>query len=480
MRSVRAVLALAALAASVSSSAAGKGGDATAERLVGQLGSKKYAERETAARKLDTLGARALPALRDAVRNADLEVRRRAQQILARLERRLDAVRFLAPTRLCLTWKGTPLPQAVRELAARTGLDVRLDGDDAGLASRKLTLDTGDATLWEALDRFCRAAGLSEAPPGDSVNPTADQAADSALVLTGARTRRPPTHLAGSVRLRALPAGAVIPSARRPHPGPDLIFLLEARPEPKVAWQGISRVRVLRAVDEHGQSLVQPEPFLAVDPISAVDEERPLRWDAMWGTPVAALPGRTVPVRVAAGKKAAARLKEVEGVLTARILAAGPLVTVDNVLKAEGRTVIGPGGEMMKLTRARRDGPTLTLHVEARPSASSGAAPFHVVRSPKGVLLMQGGVQTAKSSLDLLDAAGTPLKPVSRERRLNPDPRGGLVLEFTLVYTLRPGQPPPSHLVWTGPRVLPVDIPFLLRDVPVMVQKPRASIAPVP
>ena len=41
-----------------------------------------------------------------------------------------------------------------------------------------------------------------------------------------------------------------------------------------------------------------------------------------------------------------------------------------------------------------------------------------------------------------------------------------------------PAAPPPSQLVWTGPRVLPVDIPFTLRDVPVTLQVPRAPVIP--
>ena len=54
--------------------------------LVNQLGSKRFNDREDAARQLSLLGKTALPALRDAARSADAEVRRRAQQLMERLD----------------------------------------------------------------------------------------------------------------------------------------------------------------------------------------------------------------------------------------------------------------------------------------------------------------------------------------------------------------------------------------------------------
>jgi WD40 repeat protein len=55
--------------------------------LVRQLGADSFAEREEATRALQKLGARALPALRKAMRSPDIEVRRRAQRLLDSIEK---------------------------------------------------------------------------------------------------------------------------------------------------------------------------------------------------------------------------------------------------------------------------------------------------------------------------------------------------------------------------------------------------------
>jgi hypothetical protein len=56
------------------------------DRLIEQLGSSKFRQRERASQALQTIGARAVPALRKAAEAADAEVRRRAQLLLAALD----------------------------------------------------------------------------------------------------------------------------------------------------------------------------------------------------------------------------------------------------------------------------------------------------------------------------------------------------------------------------------------------------------
>jgi HEAT repeat protein len=56
-------------------------------QLIGRLGSEKYAERESAGRELAALGRLALPQLRDATRDPDPEVVRRAAGLIDSIER---------------------------------------------------------------------------------------------------------------------------------------------------------------------------------------------------------------------------------------------------------------------------------------------------------------------------------------------------------------------------------------------------------
>jgi RNA polymerase sigma factor (sigma-70 family) len=60
--------------------------------LIKELGSARFKDREAASHKLDSLGLRALPALRKAIAEGnDLEVKRRAEQLLMKIENRLYA-----------------------------------------------------------------------------------------------------------------------------------------------------------------------------------------------------------------------------------------------------------------------------------------------------------------------------------------------------------------------------------------------------
>src|SRR5262245_52352327 len=62
---------------------------AEVERLLAQLGSESFAERQAASRRLDLLGEPVLAALKRAVKSDDIEVRRRADELIQRIERRL-------------------------------------------------------------------------------------------------------------------------------------------------------------------------------------------------------------------------------------------------------------------------------------------------------------------------------------------------------------------------------------------------------
>jgi hypothetical protein len=55
-------------------------------RLVEQLGSERFDDREAATQQLSKLGKAALPSLKEAARSPDAEVRRRARQLVEQLE----------------------------------------------------------------------------------------------------------------------------------------------------------------------------------------------------------------------------------------------------------------------------------------------------------------------------------------------------------------------------------------------------------
>jgi hypothetical protein len=126
----------------------------TAGQLVEQLGHRDFRQRTEAARKLETLGAGALPALRKALAHPDPEVRKRAGELVARIE----AALALAPHRVSLVVRGKTIREVVDELARQTGYKIDLWGDDG----RQLySFDLKRVPFWVAVDEVCRAGGLT-------------------------------------------------------------------------------------------------------------------------------------------------------------------------------------------------------------------------------------------------------------------------------------------------------------------------------
>src|SRR5215207_9526411 len=135
-----------------------------ADRLVKQLGSARHAEREAAAKALDALGPAARSALRDAVKTGEPEVRRRAGELLAKLDRQAESAAALVPTQVHLKAADVPLADVAREFAKQSKMRVQIAREPVDLAGRRVTLDTGPTGPWEALAAVCRAAKVSVQP----------------------------------------------------------------------------------------------------------------------------------------------------------------------------------------------------------------------------------------------------------------------------------------------------------------------------
>src|SRR5262249_48230510 len=130
--------------------------------LIARLGSPRYEEREAATHALAALGPAALEPLRKALPGPDAEVRRRAAQLVQAIERRLETARALEPTSLRLIYRDMPVREAVADFARKTGFLIQLEGDRAKLTERRITLETGEISLWDAVAEFCQKAGLTE------------------------------------------------------------------------------------------------------------------------------------------------------------------------------------------------------------------------------------------------------------------------------------------------------------------------------
>lgn len=126
------------------------------------LASADPVERAEAARTLEELGVDALPALRDAENSASGEARSRASA----LARTIEGRQLQLPRLVAIDFDSTPLDEAVRALADRSGHAIRLDaGKDAALSRRPIAARApAPLPFWEALDRVGQAGHVRHDP----------------------------------------------------------------------------------------------------------------------------------------------------------------------------------------------------------------------------------------------------------------------------------------------------------------------------
>jgi hypothetical protein len=134
-------------------------------KLIGQLGSPDFRTREAASKELDALGGPALPALKTAAASStDAETARRASDLAARIARRLDNDKTLAPTLVELNFEDAALATVLAELQKQSG--GRLAFHDLDALGAKVTVKTdGKVPFWDAVAEVCAAAKLELASP---------------------------------------------------------------------------------------------------------------------------------------------------------------------------------------------------------------------------------------------------------------------------------------------------------------------------
>jgi hypothetical protein len=407
------------------------------QKLIDQLGSDKYEDRQNAVKELDAIGEPALELLRKAVKDGEPEVRKRADELVKKIEKATEQTRVLAATKVHLVFKDTPVADAVAEIQKKTGYNVVLFDPEQKLKDRKVTLDTGETTFWAALEQFCQKAGLAEAspqgtmpppvPPGRPVPPAPkpvekkDQAAaqpearvaananlaDKAvapqapaapapahavaqffpgqpgqivLVDAGEKAKKEAADVSSAVRVKALQKFDLFGTAGEG----EVLLTLEISPEPKLQWQQTMAVRIRKALDDQGQELKEAAPNAPGAPTSI-------------GVGAVVRPGfhpgfgglhQYYPVRLTKGEKGAKSLKELSGTVTAQLLTAPQaVITADNVLKSNGKAFKGADeGSIKILDVSKGENGTVTVRFELE-------QPTNVFPANGGGFVAPGGIQ---------------------------------------------------------------------------------------
>ena len=138
-----------------------------AAALVEKLGSASYAERE-ATKSLESLGSKALPPLRPALKSRDPEIRMRARALINKIEGNL----LIQESLVRLDFKDATLEEIVKSLSKQAGFEVGLS--PVGLApagprrtgtnfgTRRVTLlESQPVPFWKAIDRLCEVGQLT-------------------------------------------------------------------------------------------------------------------------------------------------------------------------------------------------------------------------------------------------------------------------------------------------------------------------------
>jgi hypothetical protein len=486
-----------------------------AARLAADLGSDDYETRQRAVSELEALGPAAGPALQKALASADPEVRRLAIDIAAKVARKVEAAEVLEPKRLRLVYKDVPLHVAVQDFMRASGAQIQLDGVKDN--NKKITLDTGYTTFWDAFDKFCTAAGVAEkvfdspatvggneemytSPWGGRRRmvmwtrrgPVVQQQAEvipalqnGQFVLTDAAKATPrPSYQAGALRFRALPAGTSMGQLSTLKGDNELVFGLEVIPEPALAWERVQALRIDRVVDDQGQVLKANEARAGAEaPVTDFDE---IVYYGDYGGNGNNNSGQRLPLRLTLGRKSSAALRELSGVATIKMqTATQTLATIDNVLKAKDKGVKAADGSFLKVVEVKREeGGRVEIHVRVDQPQEEGANPNMWMWGGGWGGRMGGGDQEVDNSVStgnlvLFDARGHLVRQLSKE--MVADENGVMNgEEYRFVYQVAKGQPDPAKLVLQGRRAVTIDVPFKLTDVPLRPVPGAPKPAPAP
>jgi hypothetical protein len=226
-------------------------------KLIQQLGSESYREREKAGQTLEAKGENVLPDLRRALNTSDNpEVTRRLSVIV----RRMDHERLVAPKRVTFTMKDKTAKTAIEEISKQTGYKVQFDGGGPGGAGgdAKYSFDFDKTPFWVAMDKIADMANLNlNSDYGDDLihinsyqdshNPHLCYAGPFRFVATGINSNR-------NVQLSGISKRGF---QNRSSETMNLSFQVYS--EPKNPILGTLPAEVITAVDETGGNLVPPK-----------------------------------------------------------------------------------------------------------------------------------------------------------------------------------------------------------------------------
>ncbi len=300
--------------------------DPKIERLVDQLGDSDYRKRDEAVERLKAEGVKALPALRAAVKNPDIEIRRRAVELIPNIE----TAAILAPKRLTLQLKDKTTAEILAEMKKQTG--YQFDHWDNNPAAR-YSLDFKDLTYWQAMDQLTKATGL------ELQQSWGDDHVHLQPHGSGGGVHSAYTHTDGAFRFAANSFQLYkTVDLTQGNPGAvnrneQLTFMFSIQSEPRLPILGVGETRLTEAFDSEKNSMLIPS-----------NPNDPNQWNGRGGPYIARYGNgnrscyQQAQVQLNRVSEKAGTLKVLRGTLPVTLLSEQiPQVVAENVLKGKGK-----------------------------------------------------------------------------------------------------------------------------------------------
>jgi len=304
--------------------------DPATQRLIDQLADLDFRKRDEAARLLEAMGEKALPAPRPARKHSDPEVRRRAADLQAPIE----SATLLAPKRLTLTLEQKTIAEALEAIGKQTGYAIDLTPGPAvkGQPEERSDYKWKDVLFWQALDEVCRAGGL-----------TVQQSfGDSRLRLQAHDRYAPYLCPAGAFCMAAggFQQTKTVDFSSFPRSNAEvarwdeLVFAFYVHAEPRLPLLSLGEPHVTAAYDDENNSMIPPAGAARDQPNPQLFGYRNGRY-YYGGNRMLTLTGQLNLVRPS---PKAASLKQLKGTLPLTILAEQKSVVVsDNLTASKGK-----------------------------------------------------------------------------------------------------------------------------------------------
>jgi hypothetical protein len=323
----------------------------TIEKLIEQLGSRSFAEREKATKLLRERGPTALAALRKARESKDEEVRKRVEVLIPPLE----IEEALLPKRVTLKADGQALSVVLADVGKQTGFKLAATGKDDG---KKVTADLRDVPFWEAIEKVFQQSdrALSFQQDDRSLSPVAWSGRSRFVSVRGPfRLEATWFHEDRDVDFTRANRGA---DGRRSH---QLTLSVSVVAEPRLTFLKVRPAKVDEALDSEGKSLLEPGGSADTPTEDPSVRTPPPTPDVRSMIPAGrgTFRGESThysDVRLRRASESAKSVKVVRGTIPVRtILIRRPVVVTSKVLESGG-TSFRAGSDSLHIKQVRNQG----------------------------------------------------------------------------------------------------------------------------